>query len=185
VRLNEVPGARQILVRLADPVFRNYMDEFARGINDYAQAHPDSIGAEYRVVLPVSGVDVIGHSLRAVHYMYMGSMERMRREVNAALRSQQEARTILPEIPEITPGFEHLGSGPPRSSSGKAMLIINPHLAWGDTFLSLHGGASGRTRIRPLWSAANRFPTPVVRFQPPHRLGPHGQHHRHCRLLPA
>ena len=134
VQLNEVPERAKAWYDAQDPVFRKYLDEFARGINDYAKAHPDSIAAEYRVVLPVSGVDVVGHSLRAVHYMYMASMERMRREVNAALRSQQEARTILPEIPEITPGSNTWAIGPPRSASGKAMLIINPHLAWGDTF---------------------------------------------------
>jgi len=140
------------------------MDEFARGINDYAKAHPDSIAAEYRVVLPVSGVDVIGHSLRAVHYMYMGSMERMRREVNAAIRSQQEARVILPEIPEITPGSNTWAVGPPRSASGKSLLIINPHLAWGDTFyryMEVHLVGPGYD----LYGAPQiGFPTPVIGF---------------------
>jgi acyl-homoserine-lactone acylase len=164
VQLNEVPERAQSWYNAQDPVFRKYVDEFARGINDYAKAHPDSIGAEYRVVLPVSGVDVIGHSLRAVHYMYMGSMERMRREVNAAIRSQQEARTILPEIPEITPGSNTWAVGPPRSASGKSMLIINPHLAWGDTFyryMEVHLVGPGCD----LYGAPQvGFPTPVIGF---------------------
>jgi len=164
VQLNGVPERAKAWYDAQDPVFRKYMDEFARGINDYAKAHPDSIAAEYRVVLPVSGVDVIGHSLRAVHYMYMGSMERMRREVNAAIRSQQEARTILPEIPEITPGSNTWAVGPPRSASGKAMLIINPHLAWGDTFyryMEVHLVGPGYD----LYGAPQiGFPTPVNGF---------------------
>ena len=41
---------------------------------------------------------VVGHSLRAVHYGYMGSMERMRREVDAALRSAKVRE------PEVTAG---------------------------------------------------------------------------------
>ena len=147
-----------------DPTFRKYMDAFARGINDFGKAHPDSIGAEYRVVLPVSGVDVIGHSLRAVHYMYMGSMERARREVTAHLRSQQLARTILPEIPEITPGSNTWAIGPSRSASGKSMLIINPHLAWGDTFyryMEVHLVGPGYD----LYGAPQiGFPTPVIGF---------------------
>jgi acyl-homoserine-lactone acylase len=164
VQTNEVPERAQSWYKAQDPVFRKYVDEFARGINDYAKAHPDSIGAQYRVVLPVSGVDVIGHSLRAVHYMYMGSMERMRREVNAAIRSQQEARAIMPEIPEITPGSNTWAVGPPRSASGKSMLIINPHLAWGDTFyryMEVHLVGPGYD----LYGAPQiGFPTPVIGF---------------------
>jgi acyl-homoserine-lactone acylase len=164
VRLNEVPERAKTWYDSQDPRFRKYVDEFARGINDYASAHPDSIDAQYRVVLPVSGVDVIGHSLRAVHYMYMGSMERMRREVNAAIRSEQQARIILPEIPEITPGSNTWAVGPPRSASGKSMLIINPHLAWGDTFyryMEVHLVGPGYD----LYGAPQiGFPTPVIGF---------------------
>jgi acyl-homoserine-lactone acylase len=164
VQLNEVPERAKTWYDAQDPVFRKYVDEFARGINDYAKAHPDSIAAEYRAVLPVSGVDVIGHSLRAVHYMYMGSMERMRREVNAAIRSEQQARTILPDIPEITPGSNTWAVGPPRSASGKSMLIINPHLAWGDTFyryMEVHLVGPGYD----LYGAPQiGFPTPVIGF---------------------
>jgi acyl-homoserine-lactone acylase len=91
-------------------------------------------------------------------------MERMRREVNAAIRSQQEARTILPEIPEITPGSNTWAVGPPRSASGKSMLIINPHLAWGDTFyryMEVHLVGPGYD----LYGAPQiGFPTPVIGF---------------------
>lgn len=164
VQLNGVPERAKVWYDAQDPVFRKYMDEFARGINDYAKAHPDTIGEEYRVVLPVSGVDVVGHSLRAVHYMYMGSMERMRREVDAHIRSQQLARTILPEIPEITPGSNTWAIGPPRSASGKSMLIINPHLAWGDTFyryMEVHLTGPGYDLYG---SPQIGFPTPVNGF---------------------
>jgi len=164
VRVNEVPERAKTWYDAQDPVFRKYVDEFARGINDYTKAHPDTIGAQYRVVLPVSGVDVIGHSLRAVHYMYMGSMERMRREVNAAVRSQELARTVLPEIPEITPGSNTWAIGPPRSASGKSMLVINPHLAWGDTFyryMEVHLVGPGYD----FYGAPQiGFPTPVIGF---------------------
>jgi acyl-homoserine-lactone acylase len=164
VQLNGVPERAKDWYDAQDPTFRKYVDAFARGINDYGKAHPDSIGAEYRVVLPVSGVDVIGHSLRAVHYMYMGSMERARREVTAHLRSQQLARTVLPEIPDITPGSNTWAVGPPRSAGGKSMLIINPHLAWGDTFyryMEVHLVGPGYD----LYGAPQiGFPTPVIGF---------------------
>ena len=48
VQLNEVPKRAKTWYDEQDPVFRKYMDEFARGINDYAKAHPDSIAADYR-----------------------------------------------------------------------------------------------------------------------------------------
>ncbi len=164
VRLNEVPERAQSWYNAQDTTFRKYVDAFARGINDYAKAHPDTIAAEYRVVLPVSGIDVIGHSLRAIHYMYMGSMERMQREVRAHIRSQELARTILPEIPEITPGSNTWAVGPSRSASGKSLLLINPHLAWGDTFyryMEVHLVGPGYD----FYGAPQiGFPTPVVGF---------------------
>jgi acyl-homoserine-lactone acylase len=164
LQLNDVPERAKTWYDAQDPVFRKYMDEFARGINDYAKAYPETIGAEYRVVLPVSGIDVVGHSMRVVDYMYMGSMERMRREVNAAIRSEQLARTIMPEIPEITPGSNTWAVGPPRSATGKSMLVINPHLAWGDTFyryMEVHLVGPGYD----FYGAPQiGFPTPVVGF---------------------
>ncbi|MGA3187595.1 MAG: penicillin acylase family protein [Bryobacteraceae bacterium] len=164
VQVNGVPERAKIWYDAQDPTFRKYVDEFARGINDYAKAHPDTIAAEYRVVLPVSGVDVIGHSLRAVHYMYMGSMERMEREVKAAIQSRQQARIILPEIPKVTAGSNTWAIGPSRSASGKSMLIINPHLPWGDTFyryMEVHLVGPGYDLYG---SPQIGFPTPVNGF---------------------
>lgn len=166
VQLNGVPERAQAWYAAQDPTFRTYLDAFARGINDYAKAHPDTIAAEARVVLPVSGVDVIGHSLRAVHYMYMGSEERMHREVNAYIKSRAQSRRILPEEPQLTAGSNTWAIGPPHSASGKSMLIVNPHLAWGDTFyryMEVH-------LVGPnydLYGAPQiGFPTPVVGFNP-------------------
>lgn len=162
--VNGVPDRARAWYQAQDPVFRKYVDEFARGINDYAKAHPEAIAKDVRVVLPVSGVDVIGHSLRAVHYMYMGSMDRMHAEVNAALKSRQLARTILPEAPEIRPGSNAWAIGPPRSASGNSLLVINPHLMWGETFyryMEVH-------LVGPnydLYGAPQiGFPTPVIGF---------------------
>jgi acyl-homoserine-lactone acylase len=166
VQLNGVPDRAKAWYDAQDPTFRKYMDAFARGINDFANAHPDAIAAEYRVVLPVSGVDVVGHSLRAVHYGYMGSMERMKREVDASLRSASLGRTVLPQEPEVADGSNTVAIGPSRSAGGKAMLIINPHLAWGDTFyryMEVHLVGPGYD----LYGAPQvGFPTPVVGFNP-------------------
>ncbi len=130
VQLNGVPERAKAWYNAQDPTFRKYLDAFALGINDFAKAHPESIGAEYRVVLPVSGIDVVEHSLRAVHYGYMGSRARMNSEVRAMLRNQP----VESVAEQLTPGSNTWAIGPPHSTSGNAMLLINPHLAWGDTF---------------------------------------------------
>ena len=165
VQLNGVPERAREWYAAQDPVFRKYLDAFAAGINDFGKAHPESIAAEYRVVLPVSGVDVVGHSLRAVHYMYMGSRERMQREVNAMLRGTATA-AVMPLLSEQDqhPGSNTWAIGPSHSASGKAMLLINPHLAWGDTFyryMEVHLAGPGYD----LYGAPQiGFPVPVVGF---------------------
>src|SRR5437762_2528365 len=98
VQLNGVPGRAQAWYDAQDPTFRSYLDAFARGINDFAEAHPEAIDADTRLVLPVSGVDVFGHPLRAVHYGYMASRERMEREVNALIRGAGvRAERVVPD----------------------------------------------------------------------------------------
>lgn len=171
VQINGVPERAREWYDAQDPTFRRYWDAFADGINAYATANP-SAGGEFRAVLPVSGVDVVGHSLRAVHYMYMGSQERLEREVRAAQRgtstaAERRAETPEPETPEeeeLKAGSNTWAIGPSRSASGKAMLLINPHLAWGDTFyryMELHLVGPGYD----LYGAPQiGFPTPVVGF---------------------
>jgi acyl-homoserine-lactone acylase len=167
VQLNGVPERAREWYAAQDPTFRKYLDAFARGINDFAKANPQAIGAEYAQVLPVSGVDVVGHTLRAVHYMYMGSRERMQREVNAALRGAAVAgmRSIeTPEDQDSLPGSNTWAIGPPHSASGNSMLLINPHLAWGNTFyryMEVHLVGPGYN----LYGAPQiGFPVPVVGF---------------------
>ncbi len=172
VQLNGVPERAVEWYKAQDPVFRRYVDAFAQGINDYAKQHPETIGQEYRVVLPVSGVDVIGHSLRAIHYMYMGSRERMQHEVNELLKGKSPASAALVSTPSPvspveqpeTPGSNTWAVGPTRSASGHPLLLINPHLQWGETFyryMEVHLVAPDYD----LYGAPQiGFPTPVIGF---------------------
>lgn len=169
LRINNVPELGQQWYAQQDPVFRRYMDAFARGINDYAKKHPDAISAKYRVVLPVSGVDVVQHSMRVVHFMYMGSEERMLREVQpaAGTRTRAAFTATAPdgEEPPI-PGSNTWSIGPAHSATGNSMLVINPHLAWGNTFyryMEIHVVGPGYD----LYGAPQiGFPVAVVGFNP-------------------
>ena len=135
VQLNDVPERAKAWYTAQDPTFRSYLDAFARGINDFAKAHPEAIDADKRLVLPVTAVDVVGHPLRAVHYGYMASPERVQREVNALKRGAGAvAQNVDPDHDQFSAGSNTWTIGPAHSASGHAMLLINPHLAWGNTF---------------------------------------------------
>ena len=163
VQLNGVPERAKTWYAAQTPEFRKYLDAFANGINDYAKAHPETIGEQYRVVLPISGVDVVGHGLRAVHYMYMGSRTRMQTEVGALLRGVKAAEVKIPDE-DLAAGSNTWAIGPAHSASGKSMLIINPHLDWGNTFyryMEVHLTAPDYD----LYGAPQiGFPVPVVGF---------------------
>jgi acyl-homoserine-lactone acylase len=162
VHTNGVPARAKAWYEAQKPEFRRNLDAFARGINDYAKAHPEHASPAMRQVLPVSGVDVVGHSLRAVHYMYMGSMTRLQNEVGAGRRrASNEAPRI--ENRDTEAGSNTWTVGPSRSASKKAMLIINPHLAWDGfyTYMEVHLVAPGYD----LYGAPQiGFPTPVIGF---------------------
>ena len=131
-----------------DPQFRKYLDEFARGINEFAAKNPGAIGAESRVVLPVSGVDVVGHPLRAVHYGYMGSRARMNTEVTALLKNQRAdgagrgAQRLI--MLELAAGSNTWAIGPARVGERERDAPHQPASVLGQHVLPLHAGAPGR-----------------------------------------
>ena len=55
------------------PEMKANLEAFAAGINAYAAEHPEKLSAEAKVVLPVSGVDVIEHWERVMEYLYLAS----------------------------------------------------------------------------------------------------------------
>ncbi len=162
IAVNGVRDRAEDWYRQQDPEFRTCLDAFAHGINDFAKAHPEGVSAKYRVVLPVSGVDVVGHSLRVVHYTYMGSTARMHSEVDQLL--PQKASTA--PLQESSIGSNTWSIGKPLSASGNPMLLINPHLPWAPsnyTYMEVHLVAPGLD----LFGAPQvGFPVPVVGFNP-------------------
>jgi acyl-homoserine-lactone acylase len=101
------------------PSFRKDLDAFAAGINAYASEHPDRISSDVKMVLPVSAIDVIAHAQRVIHFTFV---------VNPGVVSGAARQW---------PGNGSNGwaIAPAHSTSGKAMLLANPHLPWSDLFL--------------------------------------------------
>lgn len=99
--------------------FRSYIKAFADGINTYAKQHPDLIDPEVKVVLPVTPEDVLSHLQRVLLFTFVVDPGRV------AQMSQTNS----------APGSNAWAIAPKRSASGKAMLLANPHLPWGDLFL--------------------------------------------------
>ncbi len=164
IHTNGVPQRALEWHKAQDPRFRTYVDAFARGINAFAKAHPEHTSPIYRQVLPVSGIDVIGHTLRAVHYMYMGSQARLRTE-SAPLLPRRLQAALPPDLiePIADAGSNTWAVGPSRSASGKAMLIINPHLLWDDfySYMEVHLVGPGYD----LYGAPQiGFPVPIIGF---------------------
>ncbi|GAA4465500.1 acylase [Nibrella saemangeumensis] len=108
--------ARQQYAR-QDADSKTIVESFVKGINAYAQAHPEAIDATMKQVLPVTPYDVLAHSTRVICLEFLA-----RQDIATA--------THL-----LTPGSNSYAIAPSRSASKKAMLVTNPHLPWGDFFL--------------------------------------------------
>ena len=95
---------------------KSVIADFVDGINAYAENHPDHIAENLRGVLPIQVTDVYGHSLRDFYVEFIGNRE-------------------LGKVQNIEMGSNTWAVSPERSTSGKAMLVANPHLQYDDLWL--------------------------------------------------
>jgi acyl-homoserine-lactone acylase len=114
-----VPTSASAWYQAQSSAFRSYIDAFVKGINTYAQEHPELIDDEVEVVLPVTPEDVLSHLQRVLLFTFIVNPG------SVADLSQSQS-------PGASNGW---AIAPKRSASGKAMLLANPHLPWGDLFL--------------------------------------------------
>ncbi|MBU7586552.1 MAG: acylase [Nostoc sp. TH1S01] len=114
-----VPKRATTWYKAQSPAFRSYIDAFATGINAYAKEHRNLIDDEVEVVLPIKPEDILSHLQRALLFTFVVN------QGSVADVSQHQS-------PAASNGW---AIAPKRSASGKAMLLANPHLPWGDLFL--------------------------------------------------
>ena len=119
---NDVPARSIQWFKQQSPQMRKNLDAFAAGINAYAAAHPDQIDPEVKVVLPLTGVDIIAHAQRLMNFGYIASDRKVLAD---------------PSINEAG-GSNAWAVAPSRSASGKAMLLANPHLPWAPSQLTYY-----------------------------------------------
>jgi len=117
---NDVPSRAKAWYEAQEPGFKANLDAFAKGMNDYAAAHPEAIDPAARVVLPVSGLDVVAHAHRLMNFVYVAS---------PSLGGEGEA----PEDGSNTWALS--GS---KTASGRTMLLQNPHLSWETNYFTYY-----------------------------------------------
>jgi len=117
--VNDVPGRARLWLTQQSPAFRANLQAFAAGINAYAAAHPKALSAQARRVFPVSASDVIAHQQRLFQFVYAAPADVVER-----LPADAPPPSAEP------PGSNGWAIAPSRSDSGRAMLLMNPHLYW-------------------------------------------------------
>jgi acyl-homoserine-lactone acylase len=138
VLTNEIPHRSKLWLAQQTPTFRGYLDAFAAGINAYAAKHPDALDEESARVLPVSSLDLIEREQHFVNFEFVAG-ERLATAVgstrDAAMASSETGSAESSYFDPTDLGAEDGSNGwaiaPSHSASGRAMLLMNPHLAWG------------------------------------------------------
>jgi len=120
---NDVPSRSITWYKAQTPQMRAELEAFAAGINAYAAAHPDKIDPAVKVVLPITGLDIIQHAHRLMNYMYIASDRRV---------------LVDPDAPNEAGGSNAWAVAPSRSQSGHTMLLANPHLPWAPSLLTYY-----------------------------------------------
>ena len=166
VLTNGVPARAKVWYDAQEPGFRANLDAFAKGMNDYAAAHADAIDPTVRVVLPVTGVDVVAHAHRLMNYIYVASPN---------LGGEGEAPLVDASGRPVDPGYTgEDGSNTwavsaKKSASGHALLLQNPHLGWGVNYFTYYEAHL----VGPDFElyGATQIGLPVVRFAFSQQMG--------------
>jgi acyl-homoserine-lactone acylase len=147
---NEIPKRSVEWLRVQTPEFRGYLDAFAAGINAYGAAHPEALAAEVRQVLPITALDLMEHEQHFYNFEFTAGRQLAEPvhglRAGADKSTKDVAENGFANTPEdLADGSNGWAIGPSHTTSGKAMMLLNPHLAWGgeQTYFEIHLEAPG------------------------------------------
>ena len=139
VRTNGLPDTAKQWAAGQSAGFAPLIQAFAKGLNAWAAEHKAELSAEAQGVLPLTVEDVYAHGLRVIHYDWIVSPRRL------------EGR--LARWEDDVHGSNEWAIAPARSATGKALLMSNSHLQWGDihTYFEVQLTAPGVTSYGAVW----------------------------------
>ena len=139
VRTNGLPDTAKQWAKGQSADFAPLIESFARGLNQWADEHKAELSAPAQAMLPLTAEDVYAHGLRVIHYDWVVSPTRLE---NRLKRWEDEVH-----------GSNEWAVAASRSASGKALLMSNSHLQWGDvhTYFEVQLTAPGVTSYGAVW----------------------------------
>ncbi len=158
VLVNEVPQRAAVWLEKQTPEFRGYLDAFVAGINAYGAQHGDKLDPDGHKVLPISALDVMQHEQHFVNFEFVASSR-----LAEPIATQQAAldSPFAPGNMDVQDGSNGWALAPSHTVDGKAMLLMNPHLAWAgeQSYFEVHLNAPGINLY-----GATQVGLPVLRF---------------------
>jgi len=147
VRTMGIPDRAESWLAEQDPEMLLYLEAFAGGMNEWAEANIGGIDRSVRRVLPVQASDVLAHLQRVVHFTFMSNPGMVPQDFEAAGLASLAGRApgLVGVLGDVLPfdegGRERklLGSNawavaPQRTQNWNALLLANPHLPWRGLF---------------------------------------------------
>jgi acyl-homoserine-lactone acylase len=134
--LNEIPARAEKWLAQQTPEFRGYIDAFCAGINAAAAAHPEALAPEVRQVLPIAAIDIIKHEQHFYNFEFVAGRNLMesgggRGAAESSARNEPGSNGFESNAEDLADGSNGWAIAPSHTADGKAMLLMNPHLAWG------------------------------------------------------
>ncbi len=139
VRTNALPTLAKQWASAQTPEFGPLIQSFAAGLNAWATEHRSELSTAAQAVLPLTVEDVYAHGLRTIHFDWVVSPRRLEPRL---ARADDEVH-----------GSNEWAIASSRSATGKALLMSNSHLQWGDihTYFEVQLTAPGVTSYGAVW----------------------------------
>lgn len=144
VRTNGIHERASEWAAQQSPEFYPLLQAFANGLNARAAEQAESLTVAARAVLPLTVKDVLAHGMRVINFGWFVNSESVETRVNGSIKPPS--------------GSNGWAISPSKSASGRAMLLSNSHLQWGDkhTYFEVQLSAPGVSSYGAVWVG---FPT--------------------------